>query len=178
MRTILLLVFLGLAGCALPPVNRNSSIPLGDVTEIEPARYVGTWYEIARLPNSFEEDCEGVTAQYAQRPDGKISVLNTCRAGTPSGKARDANGVARIVDPTSNAKLKVGFFGPFEGDYWVLDRAEDYSWSIVGEPSGRFLWVLSRAPVIDADLKADLMSRLLHRGYDTTKLHWTRQPPS
>jgi apolipoprotein D and lipocalin family protein len=163
------------AGC-LPPVNRVSMIPLA-VTAIEPARYGGLWYEIARLPNAFESDCEGVTAAYFVQPDAAFSVVNTCRIGAPDGKVRVAKGRARIVDPVTHAKLKVSFFGPFEGDYWVLDRAPDYSWSLVGEPRGRYLWMLARTARISPTLKKDLLRRLRQRGYRLEALHWTRQAP-
>lgn len=166
-----------LSACVLPPVNRNDQTPLGPVAQVDVDRYVGKWFEVARLPNGFEEGCEGVTAEYAKRPDGKLTVLNTCREGAPGGEARVAKGAARIVDPVSNAKLKVSFFGPFEGDYWVLERADDYSWSLVGEPRGRYLWILSREPVLGERLKAELVGKLKARGYDTDALYWTRQPP-
>lgn len=169
---------LALCACAPPPVNRDARTPLGPLAQVEIDRYAGKWYEIARFPNGFEDNCEGVTAEYAKRPDGKVSVLNTCREGAPDGKARTAQGVARVVEPATNAKFKVSFFGPFEGDYWVLERASDYSWSLVGEPRGRYLWVLARAPKISDALKAELVGKLRARGYNTDALYWTKQPPS
>lgn len=159
---------------AKPPVNRAAQPPL-TVKAIDLTKYAGLWYEIARFENGFENKCAGVTAHYALRKDGKVDVRNTCHKETPQGKARSAKGVARIVEPGANAKLKVSFFWPFEGDYWVLDRAEDYSWALVGEPSGRYLWMLSRTPQIDENLKADLLNRLKIRGYNTQALHWTQQ---
>jgi apolipoprotein D and lipocalin family protein len=161
---------LALTACAAPPVNRSAEPPLS-VKAVDVDRYIGRWYEIARLENWFEKECEGATAEYAKRPDGKITVVNTCRTG----KARSIKGVARVVDASTNAKLKVSFFGPFEGDYWVLDHADDYSWSLVGEPSGRYLWMLARAPKLDAAVKDDLLERLRKRGYNTQALHWTAQ---
>ncbi len=179
MRAFLFLIPLALlSACILPPVNRSSDVPLGPVAQIEIERYAGLWYEIARFENSFERDCEGVTAEYASRPDGRITVINTCRQGAPSGPVERAEGVARIVDPATNAKLKVRFGGPFEGDYWVLDRDEDYRWALVGEPSGRFLWILSRTPALSEATRADLLQRLQTRGYNTAALRWTAQPPA
>lgn len=176
MKRLLLTAFLSLlcASCASPPVNRTGVTSLA-VTPIVLDRYVGLWYEIARFPNNFEQGCAGVTAEYAALPDGKVSVINTCRKETPEGEARQAKGTARIVDAASNAKLKVTFFWPFEGDYWVLDRAEDYSWSLVGEPSGRYLWILARTSKISDELKTNLLERLKMRGYNTDALHWTAQ---
>lgn len=176
MKRLLLIAFLAFAAaaCAAPRVNRTGAAPL-DVKPIALDRYVGRWFEIARFPNNFEQGCAGVTAEYAALPDGKVSVVNTCHKNTPAGQARQSRGSARIVDTATNAKLKVTFFWPFEGDYWVLDRAEDYSWALVGEPSGRYLWILAREPRISDALKADLLGRLQARGYNTNALSWTAQ---
>lgn len=178
MSCVLFLAGLSLGACASPPVNRNAAQPLETVASVDLERYAGRWYEIARLPNSFETDCEGVTADYARRDDGLISVVNTCRKNGPSGPAKVAKGRARIVDEATNAKLKVSFFGPFWGDYWIIDLADDYSLSLVGEPSGRYLWMLARAPEIDPEVKSGALSKLTALGYDVSKLHFTAQPPS
>lgn len=172
-----LAVFL-VAGCASPPVNRVLPAPLETVSGVDLDRYLGRWYEIARLENAFEKDCEGVTADYAMREDGSIEVVNTCRIGAPDGRARAARGRARIVDGSEGAKLEVSFFGPFWGDYWIIDLTEDYARSIVGEPSGRYLWILSRTPTISDASRADAMTRLEAMGYDTSALYFTRQPPA
>lgn len=178
MRSILLLALaLSLSACVLPPVNRTSDAPL-TVRSIEIDRYAGLWYELARFPNNFEEDCEGVTAEYRRRDDGRIDVINTCREGAANGPARAQQGIARIADTETNAKLKVRFGFPIDGDYWVLDRADDYSWALVGEPGGRFLWILSRTPTISDALRGDLIQRLRMRSYNTDALHWTQQPPA
>ncbi|MBY0564231.1 MAG: lipocalin family protein [Hyphomonadaceae bacterium] len=156
------------SGCATQPVNREPTASLA-AQPVETARYLGLWHEAARLPNSFERDCVRATAEYALRDDGLISVRNTCIRA--DGETRDAVGRARRVDDALG-KLKVSFFGPFWGDYWVIDRAEDYSWSIVGEPSGRYLWVLTRADSISADERAAFEARLRELGYDTEPLIW------
>ena len=141
-------------------------------------RYLGRWYEFARYDTWFERDDEGVTAEYSLRPDGLIRVVNTGRSGTPSGRLRWAEARARVVPGSGNAKLKVAFFGPFfVGNYWVLDHDDDYAWSIVGEGSRRYLWILTRAPVPARDLQAMLIDRVRSLGYDTTVLHLTQQPP-
>jgi apolipoprotein D and lipocalin family protein len=178
MRIVIALAACALAGCATPPVNRASTEPLTVVPSVDVNRYLGRWYEIARLENGFEKGCEGVTADYSRRDDGLIRVLNTCREGSTSGKARVAEGRARIVDPATNAKLKVSFFGPFWGDYWIIDLKDDYSRSIVGEPSGRYLWILSRTPEISPESRDDALSTLRSFGYDTSKLYFTQQPPA
>ncbi len=178
MRIVIAIVgFALLAGCASPPVNRSDDTPLTVVPSVDPERYLGRWYEIARLENSFEKNCEGVTADYSRRDDGLIKVVNTCRRGAPDGKSKAANGKAKIVDTATNAKLKVSFFGPFWGDYWIIDLADDYSRSIVGEPSGRYLWILSRAPTITDASRAEAISKLQAMGYNTSALYFTQQPP-
>jgi apolipoprotein D and lipocalin family protein len=162
------------AGCASPPVNRVSDAPLSVVPLVDLERYLGRWYEIARLENQFEKNCEGVTADYARREDGLISVVNTCREGSPTGPQRTSIGRARVVDEATNAKLKVSFFGPFWGDYWILDLDEDYTRSLVGEPSGRYLWILARTPSLSEEQKADALETLNSLGYDTSKLYFTK----
>lgn len=165
-----------LAGCATVfsrhPVG-NTAVPQ-PAKSVELDRYLGKWYELARYEQGFQKDCDGVTAEYALRGDGKISVLNMCRK--PDGKQTDAKGTAKIVDPTTRAKLKVSFFGPFYGDYWVLDHADDYSWSIVGEPSGRYLWLLSRDATPGQGKLDELIARARAMGYDTSMLRITKQP--
>lgn len=178
MRIVIGILALGLAGCASPPVNRSGEPPLEVVSSVDLDRYLGRWYEIARLDNSFEKNCEGVTADYSRREDGLIRVINTCRKGAVDGPVKAATGRARVVDSATNAKLEVSFFGPFWGDYWIIDLEDDYSRSIVGEPSGRYLWILSRTPTLPDAPIADALARLNAKGYDTAKLYFTRQPPA
>lgn len=171
---------LGLAACGT--LQRG---PVGNPNVPEPSkpvdlnRYAGLWYEIGRYENGFEMGCEGVTARYTVREDGLVGVLNTCRQGDVAGMERTSEGKAKVVEGSGNAKLKVSFFGPFYlGDYWVLDRAEDYSWSIVGEPSGRYLWLLSREPEPSADVRETIMTRVRELGYDTELIRRVQQPPA
>jgi apolipoprotein D and lipocalin family protein len=162
-----------LAGCVSPPpVNRASGLPLAVAANVDLDRYSGLWHEAARLENSFEKGCVAVTATYTPSPNGQIGVRNWCRMA--DGREKIASGRARIVDPATNAKLEVSFFGPFWGDYWVLERSDDYSWALVGEPEGRYLWVLTRAPKIDPGLRADLTARLAAIGYRTEDLTWAQ----
>lgn len=144
--------------------------PLATVEKVELGRYTGRWYEIARYPNSFERGCVGVTADYALREDGRISVLNTCMDGDLDGNVRTIEGVARVVDPSTGAKLAVTFFGPFEGDYWILELGEDYEYAVVGEPSRSFLWILSREPTLDQHLYQEILGRLPEKSYDPNRL--------
>lgn len=158
-----------LASCNLQPVYRRSDAPL-PVARIDIERYVGLWHEQARLPNSFERDCTAVTADYALRDDGLISVRNSCR--DLKGSTRVANGRARVVGAEGEAKLKVSFAGPFWADYWVIERAEDYSWAIVGEPEGRYLWVLTRAAKIDQAQREFFQARVAALGYRPSDMVW------
>lgn len=171
---------LTLAACA------GSPGPVGNRAVPQPAQavaldaYLGAWYEYARYENGFEKNCEGVTAEYAPRDDGKITVVNTCRKGAPDGPAKVAIGKAKIVPGSGNAKLKVSFFGPFYGDYWVLDHGPiapggRYRWSIVGEPSGRYLWLLTRDRTPSPELRALLERRVRELGYDWSLVRPTRQ---
>ena len=151
----------------------NTAVPQ-PAKPVELSRYLGHWYELARYEQGFQKDCDGVTADYALREDGKVEVINTCRK--PDGSIKRATGKAKVVDTATGAKLKVSFFGPFYGDYWVLDHADDYSWSIVGEGSGRYLWLLSREANPGAAKLDALIARARAMGYDTSMLRLTRQP--
>ena len=145
---------------------------------VDLTHYVGRWYEIARYENGFENGCEGVTADYTARDDGLIGIVNTCRKGAVDGVVTTADGKAKIVEGSNNAKLKVSFFGPFYvGDYWILDRADDYSWSIVGEPSGHYLWILSRKPMVTKNQMNTLLAKVKTMGYDTSLIYHPKQPP-
>jgi len=174
--TALTAATMALAGCAaLGPKHAvgNANVPQ-PAKSVDLQRYLGRWYEIARYEQGFQKDCDAVTADYDLRSDGKISVLNKCVK--PDGKANQSEGRAKIVPDAGNAKLKVSFFGPFFGDYWVLDHAEDYSWSIVGEPSGRYLWLLSRDANPSKVKVEALVGRAKALGYDVGMLRMTKQP--
>jgi len=164
-----------LSACAGP--SGNTSVP-PPAKPVDLDHYLGRWYELARYENRFETGCEGVTADYAMRPDGMVRVLNSCRQGSPGGPLKTAEGRAKVVPGAGGAKLRVAFFGPFFADYWVLDRADDYSWSIVGEPSGRYLWILSRDAAPDEAAMAAHIARVKALGYDTALLRRVRQPPA
>jgi len=170
---------IALAGCATfqrGPVG-NAAVPRPGKT-VDLGRYAGLWYEIGRYENGFERGCEGVTARYTVRDDGLVGVLNTCRQGGLDGPEKNIEGRARIVPDSGNARLRVSFFGPFYGDYWVLDRADDYSWSIVGEPSGRYLWLLTRSPQPSQPVRDRLMRGAAELGYDLSLIRPTQQPPA
>jgi apolipoprotein D and lipocalin family protein len=161
------------AGCA----GLSAGPPLETVDDVDPERYVGLWYEIARYPNFFQGDCAGgTTAEYTLMDDGRIEVVNRCNTGTLDGPEQTIRGTARIVDNETNAKLAVSFFGPFEGPYWIIGLDEDYQWAIVGEPSRSNLWILSRTPSLDDETLDMILERLPGLDYDAAQLLWTEQP--
>jgi apolipoprotein D and lipocalin family protein len=166
---ILIAAAIGLCACAQNPVYRQSEEPL-PVAYIDQERYLGLWHEQARLPNSFEQGCERATAEYGVRDDGLISVRNTCIE--TSGKQRVANGRARPAGEAGEGKLEVSFFGPFWANYWVLERADDYSWSIVGEPEGRYLWLLTRNETLTAAEREAFEQRITRLGYRPAEMVW------
>ena len=144
------------------------------VSSVDLSRYVGRWYEIARLPNRFEKKCaDSVTATYALRPDGKIEVVNRCRKS--SGEYTTAKGKAKIVDKKTNAKLKLTFFWPFYGDYWILDLGSNYEYAVVGDPGREYLWILSRTPRIEEALYQQLLGKMAARGFKTERMIRTSQ---
>ena len=152
--------------------DARESTPPETVSFVDLDRYLGNWYEIAGIPNRFQRHCRGNTmAEYQRADQQRIRVINSCLDG--DGRVDQAEGIARIVDPKTNAKLEVSFvslFGwqLFWGDYWVLDLATDYSHVIVGTPDYRYGWLLSRTPVMSAEVRHRLADRLRSLGYDPT----------
>lgn len=149
--------------------------PPQTVSRVDLDRYAGTWYEIARFPHRFQAGCAATTATYEPRDDGRIIVQNRCRSGGLDGEERGVDGVAWAVDET-NARLKVRFFWPFSGDYWVLALDPDYQWSVVGHPKREYLWILSRTPQIDEVLYQELLAKARAQGFDVSRLERTLQP--
>ena len=163
-------------GCGASTTERQRLPALRTVARVDLARYAGTWYEIASFPQRFQRGCTGTTATYVLRDDGEVDVLNRCRQGSLDGEEKRARGRARVVDPTTNAKLEVSFFRPFWGDYWILDLDADYSFAVVGHPSRDYLWILSRTPALEETIYQGLLARLEAQGYDTARLRRTEQP--
>ena len=164
-----------LLGGLLATVAMAASMPpLQTVGHVDLNRYIGKWYEIARYPNRFERSCDhDVTAEYSIRTDGKIRVENSCV--TAEGKPKQSEGTAIIVDKETNAKLKVTFFWPFYGKYWVIDLGQEYEFAVVGEPSRDYLWILSRSPTLPDATYLKILSRLNEQGYQPSKVVKTRQ---
>lgn len=140
------------------------------VKSLDLNRYLGTWYEIARFPHSFERNLQGVTATYSMRKDGKIKVLNQGYKNSLDGKLSKAVGKAKIPDPNQPSKLKVSFFLFFYGDYLVLELDPDYQWAMIGSNSDDFFWILSRTPVMDPAVYNSLIENAKKRGYDISRI--------
>ena len=155
-------------GCVFK--NGNDMKLLKTATFVDLSRYVGQWYEIARYPNKFQKGCVGSKAIYSLTDDGKIKVINECYDGSFSGKLRSAEGKAWIVDKKTNAKLKVSFFWPFSGDYWIIEHGGNYEYAVIGHPDRKYLWILSRSPDMDEKVYQSILAMLQEQEYDTEKL--------
>ena len=169
MKTSLLSLAL-LCSCTAAICQVNNTI-----TSFDLDRYLGKWYEIARYDHSFERDLVGTTAEYSLRDDGKIKVLNSGYLNTLDGPYKQSVGKAK---PNKNGKpgqLRVSFFGPFYGDYNILELAPDYSYSVVGSSSPKYLWILSRTPQLAPETLNKIVKNLKQRGHDTDKLIWVEQ---
>ena len=165
-----------LTGCAVSSTERLKLPPLKTVEKVELNRYLGTWYEVASFPQSFQKGCTATTAHYALREDGEIDVTNRCRKGSLEGQEANARGRARVVDSKSNARLEVSFFRPFWGTYWIIDLDPEYAFAVVGHPSRDYLWILSRTPTLEPSVYAGIIGRLQAQGYETDRLVSTAQP--
>jgi apolipoprotein D and lipocalin family protein len=179
----ILLASILFSGCQiakhLTSVSKESDKPTPEELQVVPfvdlSKYLGTWYEIARYPHSFQENCFASQANYTMLADGIIRVVNRCRLGGFDGELNEAEGKAWIVDKATNAKLKVQFFWPFSGHYWVIILDPEYQYAVVGHPSFDYLWILNRSQKMDPQLYKKLLQKIEQRGYDTTKLIATPQ---
>ena len=175
MRTLLvpILTSLALAGS----LGCQSSVPpLAVAEEVDLDRYLGRWYEIASFPQRFQEGCVATTATYSRREDGRVRVVNECRDETFDGDVREIEGVAWLADPGENAKLKVQFFWPFSGAYWILEVDPEYGYAVVGHPSRDYLWILARNPQLAPEVYAGIVERVAAAGFDVSRLNLTPQP--
>jgi len=151
-------------------VKPHGDFSVRTVESVDLARYVGLWYEIARIPNRFQKQCQqGTTAEYTLREDGRIKVKNRCL--TDDGDWDEAEGLAKMEDLESNAKLKVSFFSllgwrPAWGDYWVIGLHDEYQWAIVGTPDRKYGWVLSRTPELDEGEMNNIFAILKINGFN------------
>jgi len=168
----------GLVGLGLL-LSSCVSVPEGiePVKGFELQRYLGKWYEIARLPHSFEEGLNRVTADYSMRDDGGVRVLN--RGYSDQDQNWDeAEGKAYFVENTDTGYLKVSFFGPFYGSYLIFELDQQgYQYAYISGPSREYLWFLSRTPEVSEEQKADFVESAKSAGFDTEQLIWVDQSP-
>jgi apolipoprotein D and lipocalin family protein len=154
---------------------KGDTIDLPVVREVDIEKYSGTWYEIARLPNSFEKGLKCVTATYRLREDGKIEVINRGHKTEKPGKISKIKGVARVPDKNQPAKLKVTFFWPFSGNYYIIELDKDYRYALVGEPSRKYLWILARDKKLDLEIYESLLKKAEELGFDSKSVIRTDQ---
>ena len=168
MRYLIVGLFLLISGCVSVPEG------IAPVKNFEAERYLGTWYEIARLDHSFERGLQQITAQYSMRDDGGIKVLNR---GFKDAKQEwsEAEGKAYFVEDSTTGYLKVSFFGPFYGAYIIFDLGEDYEYSLVTSTNKSYLWLLSRTPTLDQDQQQGLIQRMTDLGFATDQLIFVDQ---
>lgn len=167
-RALLILPALCLAGL---PVAAET--PLPTVAQVDLARYAGRWYEIALLPNRFQRQCVSDTqARYRQDGD-RIEVVNRCRMA--DGRIDDIRGHAKVVPDSGNARLRVTFFWPFYGDYWILALDEGYTEVLVGAPNRRYAWILAREPQLPEARIEALLTRAAALGFDRSAFQRTPQ---
>ncbi|QCR23716.1 lipocalin family protein [Pontibacter sp. SGAir0037] len=159
-----------LVGALLISSCSSSNAPLETVPAVDLKRYAGTWYEIAALPQRFEKGCHCVQAKYSLNPEGYVEVLNICRKGGPDGEVDEAKGKAFPVEGSSNSKLKVQFFWPFKGDYWILELDPNYQYVMVGSPDRESLWFLSRTPSLDTATINRLEQLATSKGFPVNKM--------
>lgn len=185
-RTIIMVPFLALSFLLLTATFTPSSTASNTepaevkvVKEVDLNRYVGKWYEIALIPVWFQKGCDsGSTAEYSLTENDEINVVNRCC--TKEGTLKEAKGRAWIVDKSCPAKLKVGFFSvlgfwPFKGDYWIIDLDPDYRYVVIGHPSRKLGWILSRTPSLPQDTLSGIVERLKQNGYNFSDFKMTNQ---
>ncbi|MFC3080357.1 lipocalin family protein [Phenylobacterium terrae] len=140
--------------------------------KIDISKMGGRWYEIARFYNHRQKDCFAAAADWVRKGEG-FSVTNTCRQGAVTGPVKTVRASAKVVDPATNAKVKMTFMGLIPQEYWILDRAPDHSWFILATPGGNFVWLFSREAQMPAAAKSAAVARIKQLGYDTQKLLFT-----
>jgi apolipoprotein D and lipocalin family protein len=147
-----------------------SGLPLlTTVPHVDLTRYMGVWHEIARIDHSFQKGCVKSSATYSLLPDGEVEVINRC-VNEKDGRLREAKGRAWSVDPEGNARLKVSFFWPFRGDYWIVELGKEYEYAVVGSPNRQYLWILARQPVMEDVVYKGILERLTTQGFAVGQL--------
>lgn len=153
----------------------SSAQELTVVDDVDLNKYAGKWYEIASFPQPFQKGCYCTTAEYTISNKGYIVVENMCNMDSVNGKKSYIKGKVFVDDKKTNAKLKVQFFWPFKGKYWIIDLADDYSYAVVSHPNRKYLWILSREKSMKDKLYNEILLRLSKQYLDVSKLNKTIQ---
>lgn len=169
MKTLYFILFFALFSVAA------RSQPLQTVPFVDLNRYAGKWFEIGSFPQRFQKDCYKTFAVYTLSSKGYMIVENQCSKDSFYDKHAYVKGKAFVVKNSGNAKLKVQFFWPFRGKYWIIDLADDYSYAVVGHPNRKYLWILSRTPKLDEATYQQILLRIKEKGFDITKIKRTQQ---
>lgn len=148
---------------------------LETVTTVDLQKYSGKWFEIASFPQRFQKGCHCTTAEYTVTSKDYLIVENRCNKDSLNGKSLYIKGKVFAEKNSGNSKLKVQFFWPFKGKYWVIDLASDYSYAVVGHPNRNYLWILSRTASMDNVVYQEIVSRIEAKGYDVSKILKTKQ---
>jgi apolipoprotein D and lipocalin family protein len=170
--SFMLFVFTALLG-------QENNKPLETVKKVDLNRYIGLWYEIAKIPNRFQKDCQSnTTAEYSLRDDGRINVKNSCSRA--DGKRNITEGIARVVENSNNSKLEVSFFSilgirPVWGDYWIIGLDDNYKYAVIGDPDRKYGWILSRTQDLSKKNLDEAFQILRSKGYDTKRFEFTKQ---
>lgn len=176
MRIVLLLVLLvTFSFFGFIPSEMKTAQPLQTVPYVDLNKYAGKWYEIASYPQSFQKGCHCTTAEYTLHEKGYVIVENRCNRDSINGPQSYIKGKAFTQKGTGNAKLKVQFFWPFRGKYWIIDLADDYSYAVVGHPNRKYLWILSRTPQMNDSTYNQILSKVEAKGFDLKILKKTPQ---
>lgn len=156
-------------------VNMSIAQTLQTVPFVDIKKYAGTWYEIASFPQRFQKNCTCTTAEYSLTDQDYLIVENKCNKDSIGGKLSTIKGKAFIEKNSGNAKLKIQFFWPFKGKYWIIDLAEDYSYAVVGHPNRKYLWILSRSKTMDKNIYNKIIKECSFKGFDVSKIKITQQ---
>ena len=160
------LVASGLAHAATLPLNGFT------LEHIEPTRMTGRWYEVARLPNKIQKDCQGGTSDWVRTGEG-FQVLQSCHRGSLLAPATEWHARAKILDPKTNARIKMSFFGGVVNlEYWVLEHKADQGWLILATPDGKYLWLMSQRPTLASGVKAQAVAQIRQFGFDVSRLEF------
>lgn len=170
MKSFLFITTLLLASTMSLSAQKLETVPLVDLQ-----KYAGKWYEIASYPLSFQRGCHCTTAEYTVTDKGYVIVENRCNRDSVNGKASYIKGKAFVTKNSGNAKLKVQFFWPFTGKYWIIELPEDYSYAVVSHPNRKYLWILSRTSKMDPAIYDGILGRLKQKQFDLTRLQKTVQ---